>query len=95
MIPAIMALVVAIAGMMLPAISEDGEVVNERLITATRALTFDFPATLSGNAICCGTQVGGRSHEVKCIIVVFVKRYRFFTRPKTRSQPMCAKKRNN
>lgn len=71
---AIIALVVAMAGMMLPAIA----IVVETKVSAYNgkimALTLDFKKGLLLNVKDLGSEIGSRSHKFKRIYIILVKR---------------------
>lgn len=48
--------------------------------------TFDFPAALSRNAVCCGAEIRGGGDEVECVFVVLVERNRFLASTQPRSE---------
>jgi hypothetical protein len=68
--PEMMALVVAIAGMMFPAISAR----SVRMESSERARqTFDFPPCFALNAICIRAQIGGGCDKVERVVIILVK----------------------
>ena len=68
--PAMMAFVVAIAGMMLPAISEGR---SAMLAVSMVRHTFDLEAGLLCYTVSNGANIGSSENEVKRIVVVFVE----------------------
>jgi len=52
-------------------------------------LTFDLPTGLSNNAICCRAEVGSSGHKIQSIVVILVKRNRFFACLQTSCKSVC------
>ena len=66
-----MALVVAIAGMMFPAISV--KKCQNEIIRENSRQTFDFPTRFALNAICIRAQIRGGCDKVERVVVILVK----------------------
>src|SRR5258707_13647182 len=71
--PEIIALVVAIAGMMFPAISRHRMSMNFPRLRRRLSRTFDFPAALLWNAVSCCTQICRGMDEMQRIGIVLLK----------------------
>ena len=90
--PEIIALVVAIAGIMFPAISKRERVYQlDKTDTSCIARTFNFPPALSWNTVRCRPQISRGSNEIQRIVIIFVKRYGlFFARLEARCETLGA-----
>ena len=69
--PKMMALFVAMAGIILPAIPVQVSTTGER--SDAGECTFNFPPRLAFNVICRRTQVGGSCHEIERVVDILVK----------------------
>ena len=90
--PEIIALVVAIAGIIFPAISKRERVHRlAKTDTSYVVRTFDFPSALCWNSVSCRPQICRGSDEIERIVIVLVKRDGlFFSRLEARRETLGA-----